>query len=495
VQRSDVQQRYLDVRQWTQTLCEPLALEDYVVQPIASVSPPKWHLAHTTWFFETFVLQPSMPDYTPYHPLYSFLFNSYYRHVGDRWERPKRGALSRPTVQDIYAYRRAVDERMMQLIDTLDAPQWAAVYDRIILGLHHEQQHQELLVTDIKYILATNPLCPVYQTTASLQAVASGPDSAWIPFAGGTYAIGHATEAFCFDNEQPAHTVFLADFVLHNRLVTNGEYLAFIAAGGYRDFQHWLSNGWDTVQREGWEAPLYWQQREGQWHEMTLQGLRPLDVYAPVTHVSYYEAAAYASWAGKRLPTEAEWEVAARSVSDAVTTGNFAESQHFHPLPASASAEPLLQMLGDAWEWTGSAYLPYPGYRQGPGALGEYNGKFMVDQMVLRGGSCATPRSHIRTTYRIFSLRRNAGSLLVFVWQIRFEPARRHDAGTGNLGRRARDTCSTHGDLRQLWGRLYNCARWRDPLRTLFAFGMARARRRTPDCRTAVRAADTSAHG
>jgi len=402
VQRSDVQQYYLDVRQMTHGLCQPLAIEDYVIQPVASVSPPKWHLAHTTWFFETFVLQPYMPDYTPYHPLYSYLFNSYYQHIGERWERPKRGDLSRPTVREVYAYRAAIDDRMMQLIDTLDAPQWSEVYDRIVLGLHHEQQHQELLVTDIKYILATNPLYPVYHATPRVTPAAPVAAAHFIAFAGGMYDLGYAAEGFCFDNEQPAHRVFVHDFALQNRLVTNGEYLAFIEDGGYGDFRHWLSNGWDTVQREGWEAPLYWQRLDGQWHEMTLTGLRQLDVHAPVTHVSYYEAAAYASWTGKRLPAETEWEVAARRAGATPEAGNFVETHNFHPMPAPQQEGTLVQMLGDGWEWTGSAYLPYPGYRQGPGALGEYNGKFMSDQMVLRGGSCATPRSHIRVTYRNF---------------------------------------------------------------------------------------------
>ena len=402
MQRSDVQQAYVDVRQMTHALCQPLTIEDYVVQPVACVSPPKWHLAHTTWFFETFVLQPYMPGYTAYHPLYSYLFNSYYQHVGARWERPKRGNLSRPTVQDVYAYRVAIDDRMMQLMDTLDGAQWPAAYGRIVLGLHHEQQHQELLVTDIKYVLGTNPLRPVYHAAASMPTSPAASAAQWIPFAGGVYEIGYAAEGFCFDNEQPAHQVLVRDFALQNRPVSNGEYLAFIEAGGYSDFRHWLSNGWDTVQREGWEAPLYWQNIAGIWHEMTLMGLRPLAVHAPVTHVSYYEAAAYAHWAGKRLPTEAEWEVAAGLSSVTAEAGNFIESQRFHPMSASPPAGTLGQMLGDVWEWTGSAYLPYPGYRPSPGALGEYNGKFMSDQMVLRGGSCATPRRHIRVTYRNF---------------------------------------------------------------------------------------------
>lgn len=400
MQRAELQKAYLDVRCRTVDLCRPLATEDYVVQPAVFVSPPKWHLGHTTWFFETFVLQPYAPGYQPYHPLYSALLNSYYHHVGVRWERARRGALSRPTVQEMYAYRQAIDERMLELIETVDTAHWQTLCERAVLGLHHEQQHQELLVTDIKYILATNPLRPAYCTPPPTAPTA--PAAQWLSFPAGVYAIGHDSAGFCFDNEQPVHRVFVEDFVLHSRPVTNREYLAFIEAGGYHDFRHWLSNGWDTVQREGWEAPLYWQQHDGVWYEVTLAGMQAVQPDAPVTHVSYYEADAYARWVGKRLPTEVEWEVAARLTGVEPATGHFVEDGHFHPRPAPLASDGLTQMLGDVWEWTGSAYLPYPGYRQAEGALGEYNGKFMVDQMVLRGGSCATPRSHIRLTYRNF---------------------------------------------------------------------------------------------
>ncbi len=402
MERSEVQQYYLEVRRLTEDLCRPLETEDYVVQPAACVSPPKWHLGHTTWFFETFVLQPFLPQYAPYHPRYSYLLNSYYHHAGARWERARRGDVSRPTVREIYGYRQAIDDRMLQAIETVEAAHWSAACTRIVLGLHHEQQHQELLLTDIKYILALNPLQPVYQPWSEALSTAAVPAARWVAFAGGVYAIGHDEPGFCFDNEQPAHRVFVQDFAVQDRLVTNGDYLAFITDGGYRDFQHWLSNGWATVQAEGWEAPLYWQHLDGAWHEITLAGLQPLDVHAPVTHVSYYEAAAYARWAGKRLPTEAEWEVAARLSGASPAAGNFVEDGVFHPRPVLPQSGTPAQLLGDVWEWTGSAYLPYPGYRQGDGALGEYNGKFMVDQMVLRGGSCATSRTHIRATYRNF---------------------------------------------------------------------------------------------
>ncbi|MGE3537569.1 MAG: ergothioneine biosynthesis protein EgtB, partial [Candidatus Tectimicrobiota bacterium] len=375
MQRSDVQQAYLDVRQMTHALCQPLAVEDYVIQPVPYVSPPKWHLAHTTWFFETFVVQPYLADYSPHHPLYGYLFNSYYHHAGARWERQRRGVLSRPTVEEVYAYRAAVDERVLQLIDTLEETRWPEVCDRLVLGLHHEQQHQELLVTDIKYILALNPLQPVYTPSQALATPATLPEARDVGFPGGVYEIGHVAAGFCFDNEQPVHKVYVQDFMLSNRVVTNADYLAFVNDGGYHDFRHWLSNGWNTVQNEGWEAPLYWQHQDGTWGEGTLAGFRPLEPTAPVTHVSYYEASAYASWAGKRLPTEAEWEVAARLSGVSVADGNFLDDRSFHPRPAPVRENGLLQMLGDVWEWTRSAYLPYPGYHQAEGALGEYNGK------------------------------------------------------------------------------------------------------------------------
>jgi ergothioneine biosynthesis protein EgtB len=402
MQRAEVQQYYRDVRQTTVALCHPLATEDYVVQPVAYVSPPKWPLAHTTWFFETFILQPYMPGYQPYHDLYGYLWNSYYQHAGERWERGNRGVLSRPTVQEVYAYRTTIDDRMEQLLRRVDAAQWPEVHARVVLGLHHEQQHQELLLTDIKYIFATNPLLPAYHHLPDPESPTVVSPAHPLPYAGGTYVIGYDGEGFCFDNEQPAHRVFVEDFRLQNRLVTNGEYLEFIADGGYQSFQHWLSEGWETVQREGWQAPLYWQQLDHAWYEMTLAGLRPLNQSAPVTHVSFYEAAAYARWVGKYLPSEAQWEVAARSTGVSAMGGNFVDNRVLDPLPWQPQDGKLAQMLGDVWEWTGSAYLPYPGYWQGDGALGEYNGKFMSGQMVLRGGSCATPRSHIRLTYRNF---------------------------------------------------------------------------------------------
>ncbi|WP_083937808.1 ergothioneine biosynthesis protein EgtB [Hymenobacter aerophilus] len=422
--------RFAAVRAQSAELCRPLLPEDTVVQPMLDVSPPKWHLAHTTWFWETFLLREYLPGYQLFHPDYAFLFNSYYNSLGSRVNRADRGTLSRPPLADVYAYRQAVDAAMQQLLtqqaDTLPPAFWE-VFE---LGLQHEQQHQELLATDIKYILSTSPLAPSYlneeliinneelsseevaqkhnlpeQDNSSLLITNSSlPKAAWLPVKGGVHRIGFEGEGFCFDNELSPHDTYVADFELQNRLVTNAEYLEFITAGGYHDFRYWLGEGWDLVQQQGWQAPLYWLERDGQWLRFTHHGLQPVNMAAPVTHVSFYEADAYAQWRGCRLPTEQEWEIAARQFGATTAGGTFLESSRFdpQPLPPDAAPDQCHQLLGEAWEWTYSAYHPYPGYQKAAGALGEYNGKFMVNQLVLRGGSCATPESHIRLTYRNF---------------------------------------------------------------------------------------------
>ncbi len=409
---------YQAVRAQSVALVQPLLPEDTVVQPSLDVSPPKWHLAHTTWFWETMLLQRFAPDYKVYDPQYAYLFNSYYNSLGSRVNRADRGTLSRPPLADVYRYRAYVDEHMAALLARLpELP--AAAAELVELGLHHEQQHQELLATDIKYILSTNPLAPAYfneefgmrneelssDNSSFLIPNSSLKESAWLAVPGGIYAIGHQQEGFSFDNELPVHEVLVAPFELQNRLVTNGDFLRFIEAGGYRQFQFWLGEGWDLVNREGWAAPLYWSQTaDGQWQRYGPTGLAPLNLAAPASHLSFYEADAYAQWAGARLPTEAEWETAARHFGATAEGGNWLESGHFDPLPLPADADPTQchQLLGDCWEWTYSAYHPYPGYQRAAGALGEYNGKFMLNQLVLRGGSCATPESHIRLTYRNF---------------------------------------------------------------------------------------------
>ncbi|MBD1849045.1 ergothioneine biosynthesis protein EgtB [Leptolyngbya sp. FACHB-711] len=383
---------YQQVRQLSEQICQPLAIEDYGIQSMPDVSPPKWHLAHTTWFFETFVLLPNLPEYEVFHPKFGYLFNSYYEAIGVRHPRSERGLLSRPTVEEIYRYRAYVDDAMRSL---LSQPELAPL---IKLGLHHEQQHQELLLTDIKHIFAINPLRPVYQQNRLAAPPPVAAQEQWLDYPGGLYTIGHDSSDFAFDNESPRHQVYLQDYWLAARLVTNGEYLEFMQHGGYSKPEYWLAEGWTIAQTQQWQAPLYWERIDGDWWMMTLSGMRPVNPDEPICHVSYYEADAYARWAGKRLPTEAEWEVAAAQVP---IQGNLLETGQLHPMTAIASTRPD-QLFGDVWEWTQSAYLPYPRYQPAAGAVGEYNGKFMCNQMVLRGGSCATAHSHIRASYRNF---------------------------------------------------------------------------------------------
>ena len=391
----DAGREFCRVRQQTEKLCEPLTPEDMMVQSCPEASPAKWHLAHTTWFFETFVLSEFLPGYPPFHPDFIWLFNSYYNSVSDQPLKKLRGSFSRPSLTDILDYRRHVEEEVVRLIERgmpIEAEQ------RLILGLHHEQQHQELLVYDIKNAFWANPLHPVYKSGELPQSKAGAMN--WIGHEGGLVEIGHDGDGFSFDNERPRHRVFLEPFELGSRLVTCGEYLDFMRDGGYERPELWLSEGWETIKAQTWKAPLYWFEVEGGWRVFTLRG--PISLQAlldtPVCHVSYFEADAFARWAGRRLPTEAEWEVAAAM---APLEGNLLESGALHPVGAVTGGG-LQQMLGDVWEWTASAYLGYPGYRALPGALGEYNGKFMCNQMVLRGGSVVTPASHIRSTYRNF---------------------------------------------------------------------------------------------
>jgi len=394
--------RYAEVRAFTDELCHPLETEDYVIQTMADVSPTKWHLAHTSWFFETFVLTPHYPGYVSPHPAFAFLFNSYYNAIGDMHPRPHRGSLSRPTVAEIFAYREHVDGHITSLLEGLDKRSCGDIVSIIELGIHHEQQHQELILSDIKHVFSKNPLQPSYKLQDAPAPRVSGLSPArWADYPEGVHSVGFEGDGFCYDNESPRHRVFLNDFRLASRLVTNGEFLEFVVDGGYKKPEFWLSDGWATVRENGWKAPLYWEKSDEGWRIFTLAGMSELDASEPVIHVSYFEADAYARWAGCRLPTEAEWEVAAR---DAPIEGNFADSRRFHPLPLSGERPngDMAQMFGDVWEWTQSPYTAYPGYKPVPGALGEYNGKFMCNQLVLRGGSCATSRSHIRPTYRNF---------------------------------------------------------------------------------------------
>ena len=402
---------YAAVRQRSVALAAPLSAEDACAQSMPDASPAKWHLAHTTWFFETFVLEPHELAFAPFHPAFRVLFNSYYNGVGAKHPRPQRGLLTRPSLAEVLAYRANVDERMQRLLARHAGN--AKLLALVELGLHHEQQHQELLVTDIKHLLSCNPLFPPYHALQPATTAGSGPAQplTWHRSDGGVVEIGHAggnnnnnNGVFAFDNELPRHRVYLQPHALASRLVSNGEYAAFIEDGGYRNPVHWLAEGWDWRTAQGLEQPIYWH-RAGQggdgdaWHEFTLAGLVPLASALPALHLSYYEADAYARWAGARLPTEAEWECAAARQP---LQGHFADGPDALLHPGAAEGGGMAQMFGDAWQWTQSSYAPYPGFRTAEGAVGEYNGKFMVNQYVLRGGSCATPAGHVRATYRNF---------------------------------------------------------------------------------------------
>jgi len=393
--RSDaLASRYREIRATTEELAVPLSAEDCAIQSMPDASPVKWHLAHTSWFFETFVLAPNQTGYAIHDPAYRVLFNSYYNSVGEKHPRPQRGLLSRPTLESVHAYRRHVDRAMAEL---LDGKLPTALLDLIELGINHEQQHQELILTDVKHMLSCNPLKPVYAAARSAPSIALA--AGWIEFDERLTEIGHAPPGFAFDNETPRHREFMPAFALSAHPVSNGEYVAFMDDGGYRRPELWLSEGWDWVTANGIDAPSYWESTGREWRYFTLGGMLALEPHAPVCHVSLYEADAYARWAGARLPTEAEWEIAA---TDLAVEGNFADDRWLRPRAGPGATSSLEQLFGDVWEWTQSSYAPYPGYRPPPGAVGEYNGKFMCNQYVLRGGSCATPRSHIRATYRNF---------------------------------------------------------------------------------------------
>jgi len=390
----DLVSRFHDVRAQTAALAADLSAEDCALQSMPDASPVKWHLAHTTWFFETFVLDAHAAGYQPFNPQFRYLYNSYYNAVGEQFPRARRGLISRPALDEVWSYRAHVNAELAAQLDSGRLPEAALAL--VELGIQHEQQHQELVLTDFKHLLSQNPLLPAYREGMPPRGGSLAPQR-WTYCAGGLIGIGHCGDGFAFDNELPRHRQHVAPFRLADRTVTNGEYRTFVADGGYRRPELWLSVGWDAVQQQDWQAPLYWRERDNEWLEFTLHGLQPLDDTRPVTHVSQFEADAYARWADARLPTEFEWECAA---AHAEIEGNFIESGAFHP--GTSPCKPLAGLFGDVWEWTMSAYAPYPGYKPAPGAVGEYNGKFMSNQYVLRGGSCITPQSHIRAGYRNF---------------------------------------------------------------------------------------------
>ncbi len=402
--RKQLIQSYQNMRKQTENLCLPLAIEDYVIQSIDDVSPPKWHLAHTTWFFETFILIPYLKNFSVFSPLFQYLFNSYYQNLGSPYPRIKRGVLARPTVETVYLYREYVDEHITELLEKCSTDILPTLISLLTLGINHEQQHQELLLMDIKHNLSMHLDFPAYHKSDKTYDSFESNPSTFLHIEGGIVQIGHDGKSFCFDNELPRHVHVLKPFLFAECLVTNEEYMEFIDAGGYQQPEYWLADGWDYVQKNYWQAPLYWFKTDNSWQLFTLEGLQDLNPKEPVVHVSFYEAAAYASFRGARLPTEHEWEHVALKKNVDSTTGNFLEKNILHPYCAMSDSDKNIpkQLFGDVWEWTASAYAPYPGFKSLSGVLAEYNGKFMSNQMVLRGGCCVTPALHIRASYRNF---------------------------------------------------------------------------------------------